>query len=980
MVGTHGAADDKHLYCSETCFRTVCPAIPGTLPSRDIVVRMNELALAKRFDERVTYPKRLTLFHGISDRAFDITTLRERSYFTTNLNPSLGAGIAEKVGSYSNDFSPRVYELETIRPLHMLLKSTISPTDTMANDIDGVVHHYPDGQHGEEEMILKDQPLSVLRVVRTYEFEGHMLKQYPGLSLHGDLVGEEEERAKSAALSFRLPLEQDSILPAGLRAGISIEKLRFRSRPFTYSLMRQLWHGQTTRGTSFLVSSLVPYFLARLGPNHHLVEIRVAFDTTVPDKGAAMFSHDTQIIGKGLDVAQHPNFGRTVLAAIAYSVDKDDSTAHGTKFVIYGAGRTGDSKRHKAALIALLDVALHKVPPLSIRGSPMRLPEVQAISTEYEMELHSAFARNYPDSRLHYQGLDYIVFDPLYLLLTEAQPEQDAALALFDKLVAERNNFHVSRPLWNRIIANADRYANLLRRVWTEHLLVQPDYASSRMAEGIIQDLLIDCFTKGKRQISLDVILSLCQHAIRTAGSRVTIQLILEDWRILVMDDGTTMASLKVWLVPFLDRILAFDVRGSSILWGQLLDSEEGSSFDGLLRLHFVKRHLGLHYPPPTVLRSTPDNHYDIQKHCRLLRQHIIVTRFANGKKLGYGQAVPELPESGFTTVPPDDVKLAKILYQVASYTGTIGLDLTMAQLPNRRQLLQQYTVAPKSGDYTKIFNEQIVVGDGGVTERWSEALAFLFDHLAADGTGDYDAISATWAAQKKQQDQAKKEADAMRDIVIKRPADTLTWPGGGQEFYKQLRETEKRAEVRLADPDRKLFDFLNSSKRASMTINMYIWTGVDLRVPANWASLISNIGIAGNYVTYAHAPTGTDIIARLYLDGRITGEMLALLYQQPTFIVNKLMEFLTPEQRRLTVLTRDQVMQQYPNFFDKAFNMVFAQYDEQRNQIYYRPVVELALALTTPPVWPRKGKAKKTTDAEPTPKKKTKKSLIVLS
>ena len=231
------------LYCSKECAaRSTCKLSGRIAPVADskelIVTRLTVVAPEGSADgDVVNLPVGMTVFHGISDGKYPWTTLREFSYVSNNLHPSIGAGIAEKTSEYqTNIFCARLFELELRRPVKLILNNQgghavkIERTDELDRDYgtnnDGYI-----GSQGEEELRLRKEPFRDLALVASDFFPtAALMHTEVYVDAVPDVVAGDESNGDIRWGRWTVT----KVL------GFVIETLPFVDRVFSYDLLRQI--------------------------------------------------------------------------------------------------------------------------------------------------------------------------------------------------------------------------------------------------------------------------------------------------------------------------------------------------------------------------------------------------------------------------------------------------------------------------------------------------------------------------------------------------------------------------------------------------------------------------------------------------------------------------------------------------------------------------------------------------------------------
>jgi hypothetical protein len=176
-----------------------------------------------------------TLFHGISDVNYTFAEIRDFSYVSNNVNPSIGAGIGEKTAGYgTNKLYPRLFELETVRNVSLVLVNEGQHGEKIENleELDKAYGSDHDGyisSRGEEELRLRGKMSNNYRMARSYFFPAMPLKEVPETRNEVDLEGNNYGVAGERTYGRWAPV-----------AGFAIETLPFVDRVFSYSVLRQV--------------------------------------------------------------------------------------------------------------------------------------------------------------------------------------------------------------------------------------------------------------------------------------------------------------------------------------------------------------------------------------------------------------------------------------------------------------------------------------------------------------------------------------------------------------------------------------------------------------------------------------------------------------------------------------------------------------------------------------------------------------------
>lgn len=229
------------VHCTEACaskgMRRPASSVPRTPYAKELIIdRLYHVAPENAADGGM-YPLSAgtTLFHGISDVNYTFGEIRDFSYVSNNVNPSIGAGIGEKTGGYGTDkLYPRLFELETARNVSLVLVNEGDHGEKIENvkDLDEGYGRDHDGyisSRGEEELRLRGKMSDNYRMVRSYFFPAMPLKEVPESRNEVDLEGNNTGLDGERSYGRWAPV-----------AGFAVETLPFVDRVFSYSLLRQV--------------------------------------------------------------------------------------------------------------------------------------------------------------------------------------------------------------------------------------------------------------------------------------------------------------------------------------------------------------------------------------------------------------------------------------------------------------------------------------------------------------------------------------------------------------------------------------------------------------------------------------------------------------------------------------------------------------------------------------------------------------------
>lgn len=236
------------VHCTEACaskgMRRSAPSVPRTPYAKELIIdRLYHVAPENAADGGM-YPLSAgtTLFHGISDVNYTFGEIRDFSYVSNNVNPSIGAGIGEKTGGYGTEkLYPRLFELETTRNVSLVLVNEGDHGEKIDNvkDLDEGYGRDHDGyisSRGEEELRLRGKMSDNYRMARSYFFPAMPLKEVPESRNEVDIEGNNYGLDGERTYGRWAPV-----------AGFAVETLPFVDRVFSYSLLRQVETAIQTR-------------------------------------------------------------------------------------------------------------------------------------------------------------------------------------------------------------------------------------------------------------------------------------------------------------------------------------------------------------------------------------------------------------------------------------------------------------------------------------------------------------------------------------------------------------------------------------------------------------------------------------------------------------------------------------------------------------------------------------------------------------
>ncbi len=367
----HGRGGKVLPHCSQSCSHTgkgpslsegisalslVGPAIAATKPAaEEVVERLSDLLGRSAKDgDLVTMPAGLTVFHGISDGAWGFATMRAFSYFSTNVNPPIGAGIGEKDEEYGYaKFLPRLFELEVRKPLSLVLHTIGAHGEKIENttalDIEYGTNN--DGYLstlGEEEFRFRRNPREVVELKRIYYFPLTALKERPDDDFEHDLTGV----LGGTEVTF-------TRVPYPLIVGLVIETSTTVDRLFSYRVLRQV--AELRKETeNHICSKLDTAFVGA----YHLVRRGMTATT--------FFAFDSDAVDETIKVSaqsklqchNHPNLRRQPLAFVVMQeeMDEDDN------LTIFGGGALSTDVRADIVIISMIQMAVQRFVTVAAAG------------------------------------------------------------------------------------------------------------------------------------------------------------------------------------------------------------------------------------------------------------------------------------------------------------------------------------------------------------------------------------------------------------------------------------------------------------------------------------------------------------------------------------------------------------------------------------------------------------------------------------
>lgn len=229
------------VHCSEACATTAARRSKGRVPrmphAKEMIIDRLYHVAPENAPDGGTYvlAAGTTLFHGISDVDYVFGDIRDFSYVSNNLNPSIGAGIGEKTAQYgTNKLHPRLFELETTRDATLVLVNEGEHGEKIekVDELDRSYGYEHDGyisSRGEEELRLRGKMTDNYRMVRSYFFPAMPLKELPENRNETDLEGDSYGNNGERTYGRWAPV-----------AGFAVETLPFADRVFSYALLRQV--------------------------------------------------------------------------------------------------------------------------------------------------------------------------------------------------------------------------------------------------------------------------------------------------------------------------------------------------------------------------------------------------------------------------------------------------------------------------------------------------------------------------------------------------------------------------------------------------------------------------------------------------------------------------------------------------------------------------------------------------------------------
>lgn len=301
------------VHCDQQRCYEPCAALPLPNATRESLInRLSAIAPTGAADGgRYRLAAGTTLFHGVSDGKFGWAELRDFSYVSNNLNPSIGAGIGEKSlkvrqGSGREEFVARLFELETKREVELILNNT-GGHGKKINDIaeldskhgganDGYI-----GSEGEEELRLRGRMIDNYVLARSHFFPSPaIVEKDDGSDLTGSSNGEDVTYARWEP-----------------KDGYAVETLAFSDRLFSFSLLRQVHDAiDVTPTRRKYADALIigVYHLVRRGTG---AKTYVAFEEDAAPPSIVFFQAEK------LKCHNHPNLTRRVAAFLVTSKDSN---------------------------------------------------------------------------------------------------------------------------------------------------------------------------------------------------------------------------------------------------------------------------------------------------------------------------------------------------------------------------------------------------------------------------------------------------------------------------------------------------------------------------------------------------------------------------------------------------------------------------------------------------------------------------------
>lgn len=328
------------LHCKQVCAESggnngwiMGDAIaPVTSAKERLVVRLSNVAPTGTPDGTViTLPKGVTLFHGIADGTYPWTELREFSYVSNNVNPSIGAGIGEKLMEYPrNVFCARLFELELRKTSRLILNNsggTGVKIESIADlDADyGTANDGYIGSEGEEEIRMRRAPRKEFRLVRSYFFATPAVTAFADDVAMSNLTGGNDQNGEVLFGRWTAP----RVL------GFVIETLPFVDRLFSYYLLRQIEAGKYSFVPGSAALKEHPLYMDSLMIGvYHLIRHGLGTKTYVAFEENK--EQEVSVLAQSkLKCHEHPNASRKVSS---FLVTSTATRAWGSTVWIFGGG------------------------------------------------------------------------------------------------------------------------------------------------------------------------------------------------------------------------------------------------------------------------------------------------------------------------------------------------------------------------------------------------------------------------------------------------------------------------------------------------------------------------------------------------------------------------------------------------------------------------------------------------------------------